>query len=44
MIVKLFGGLRKKAGAAELTNPGETIREVLEKISVGKMSWARPYC
>jgi sulfur-carrier protein len=32
MIVKLFGGLRKKAGAAQLDGPGDTIREVLEAI------------
>jgi len=33
MIIKLFGGLRKKAGASELYESGATIREVLEKIS-----------
>lgn len=33
MIIKLFGGLRGKAGAAELTETGATIREILQKIS-----------
>ena len=33
MIIKLFGGLRKKAGAVELNESGVTIREVLQKIS-----------
>jgi hypothetical protein len=32
MIIKLFGGLRKKVGASELYEFGATIREVLEKI------------
>ena len=32
MIIKLFGGLRKKAGAAELNESGATIRDGLEKI------------
>lgn len=31
MKVKLFGGLRKTAGTAELNESGATIREVLEK-------------
>ena len=33
MKIKLFGGLRSKAGASELYESGETIREVVEKIS-----------
>lgn len=33
MIIKLFGGLRQKAGAAELNETGATIREVLQRIS-----------
>lgn len=32
MIIKLFGGLRKKAGAVELHESGATIRQVLEKV------------
>lgn len=32
MIVKLFGGLRQKAGDKELTASGTTIREALEDL------------
>lgn len=32
MKVKLFGGLRKKAGGSEVFETGSTIREVLDRI------------
>lgn len=35
MIIKLFGGLRQKAGAAEKEATGATIREALESICAG---------
>jgi len=33
MKIKLFGGLRQKAGTAELNGSGGTVREVLQEIS-----------
>ena len=38
MIIKLFGGLRNKAGAAEMEGHGETVREVLENLCRDKDS------
>ena len=35
MKIKLFGGLRQKAGSAELESSGDTIREALETICTG---------
>jgi molybdopterin synthase sulfur carrier subunit len=35
MLVKLFGGLRQKAGSAETDASGSTIREALENLCAG---------
>lgn len=38
MKIKLFGGLRLKAGSAEQEGSGRTIREALESICIGNDS------
>lgn len=35
MIIKLFGGLRQKAGGAEKAASGSTVREALENLCSG---------
>lgn len=35
MIIKLFGGLRQKAGSAEKVSSGATVREALENLCSG---------